>query len=250
MIPRDQRLRMARVGAVVGVLAFLVAGPMAWAHPRPHHFGNPELAYLRLPGSGAFWIINHLLLAAAGILGAATLVIIAALMWEGRTPVLTKLALASAVGSAGFSLGFFVVDGIAGREVALDWVAATGERKAEAFATGAAVAHVASALEIGLQLFFIGVTLLVYGFAVAGSGVFSRRLGYAGIAAGGAGIVTGVLHAAMGTRPATVYPFLVATAVGFLWIGVMGTAMGIEAEGLAAASPAGAVVARDATRAV
>jgi hypothetical protein len=223
---------------------------MAWAHPRPHDFGNPELAYLKLPGDGAFWIVDHLLLAAGGILGAATLVILATLMWEGRTPILTKLALASAVGSAGFSLGFFVVDGIAGREVALDWVAAVPERKADAFATGAAVAHVASALEIGLQLFFIGVTLLVYGFAVVGSGLFSRGLGYAGIAAGLGGVVTGVLHAAMGTRPATVYPFLTATALGFLWIAVMGAAMGLGAEGLAAAGPTGVVIADDANLAV
>jgi hypothetical protein len=100
MIAPDQRRRFARVGALVGVLAFFVTAPMAWAHPRPHDFGNPELAYLKLPGNGSFWIVDHLLLAAGGLLGAATLVILGTLIWDGRTPILTKLALASAVGTA------------------------------------------------------------------------------------------------------------------------------------------------------
>lgn len=214
--------QLARASGITGVLSLLVVAGAGWSHPRPHSFANPDLAYLQLvTGHRSWWIVDHLLLAAGGLLGAATLVLVAQVLWH-VSPLWARLGSAAAIASTGVTLAFFMVDGIAGREVALDWASAPPADREASFRAAGAVAQVASALEIGTQLFFFGITLLLFAAAAIQSRFFSRGLGYVGLAVGIAALATGISHAALGTRAATVYSFLTATVLGAAWIAAIG----------------------------
>jgi hypothetical protein len=107
------------------------------------------------------------------------------------------------------------VDGIALKRAVDAWVAAPAEQEAAAFAAAEAVRWI----EIGvnaLSYFLVGLTLVLYGLALAMGSHYPRWTGWLAVAAGVAFMVRGLLTSYRGFGSSI--PSLVALALFAVWL--------------------------------
>jgi hypothetical protein len=181
VIPERALLRMGAISIVVGVLLGLGVGAF--------HGGSQPWdleATLPLYAANRWWGLVHLSQFVADVLllfGFFALYRSLATTAEGLSTAMARLGMILAVVAEAIYGVNQAVDGIANKFVAEQWVSAPLAEKAEAFRIADAVRHI----EIGTSSIWVltgGISLLLFGLAIALGRTYPSLFGWAGIVLG------------------------------------------------------------------
>jgi hypothetical protein len=212
-----------RVGAGCAVAGPLLATLVNIVHarPSPSEVGEHE-AFLRLAAESGTWVPVHIGLIVAILLFVCGFIGLWYSMSEGPSAWLARIALSVALVSAALTLVQTSVD-LAIGQVADDWAAAPSAEKPTALRVGAALEDVDfMLLSVELMTFF-GLTVILFGLAVATSGRYPSWLGQVGAVSGIPSFLAGIVQAAVGEASiATLIGVPIAAASLSLWLMVVG----------------------------
>jgi|SRR5215210_7525772 len=188
-MPADRAfLRMGAVSMVLGLLLGIGVGFF--------HGGTPAddlRAVLPQVAANDYWVVVHL----AQFVGDVLLLVGFVALYRsitqgtstGASAALARMGIVVAVVAEGVYAINQAVDGIANKFVAQEWVGAAPAEKADAFRLADAVRHI----EIGTSSLWLlsgGITLLLFGLALALGRAYPRFLGWIAIAVGAGQIVS------------------------------------------------------------
>jgi hypothetical protein len=219
----DARMRLeaitTRIGAVafpLGVILLVVATAI---HPsREHPMDNPAV-FMEYAQSES-WIAIHFgqwvaaLLIIAGLLAVYYTLRIKAELGAG----VARFGVVAAVLTAAAFTMLQAVDGVTLKWAVDAWASAPAEQKTAAFAAAEAVRWTEYALQ-SFSSILLGLTLILYGLAIALGTVYPRWLGGVAAASGVAWIVHGLMVPYIGLFDSI--PRGVALILLFLWVFIM-----------------------------
>jgi hypothetical protein len=213
-----------RIGAVALPLAIIVIAVSEIFHPaREDPMDNP--AVFREYASSDLWTTVHLgeyfgfLLLLSGLVG----LYYSVSAGPGTGAGLAPFALAAAVTTAASFTVLQAVDGIALKRAVDAWVSAPIAQKAPAFAAAEAIRWIEIGMN-GLSYFLAGLTLFLYGMAIALGSVYPRWVGLIAAVSGAALMYNGVVIVAyQGFVPSTIK--LVGLLLLAVWAFVMAALM-------------------------
>ncbi|MGH2445132.1 MAG: hypothetical protein ACRDGD_03740 [Candidatus Limnocylindria bacterium] len=231
----------AIVGSLLGMVGNLIhpATPIGDAHGVAH----------TITGS-ADWTPIHVAIVFGIILMLGGLVALAHAVRGALAQALTRFALPAAAAGIAVGLVLVIVDGVAARQLAEEWAAATGEEQAIMLRIVSANETTNFALASLFNILFAGMTFILFGLAVATSTNFPRWFGWVVVLGGIESIVAGVIQADAGApMEATRLLTIIGPTIITLWLAVMGVLLVREAGrfGSADATNAGAVPAESAS---
>jgi hypothetical protein len=185
-----------RIGATAGIAGSIVAMVGNLHHPATPT-GDPE-GVARTIADSEIWVIDHLTIVIGLILMLGGLVAISRSITVGLPGSLSRLGQLAAV--AGVTVGLILVtlDGVAAKHLADAWATAPAGDQMVAVRILAAEETMNFALAALFNILFAGVTFILYGLAVARSGLFPRWLGWLAVAAGIGSVVVGFVQASTG----------------------------------------------------
>jgi hypothetical protein len=188
-MPADAALfRMGAISMVLGLLLGIGVSPFHGGTP-------PEDLQAILPQIAAndYWVVVHLAQFVGDVLMLFGFVALYRSIIEGAStgasPALARMGIVVAVVAEGVYAVNQAVDGIANKFVAQEWVSAAPAEKADAFRLADAVRHI----EIGTSSLWAlswGITLLLFGLALALGRAYPRFLGWIAIAVGASQVVS------------------------------------------------------------
>jgi hypothetical protein len=188
-MPADAALfRMGAISMVLGLLLGIGVSPFHGGTP-------PEDLQAVLPQIAAndYWVVVHLAQFVGDVLMLFGFVALYRSIIEGAStgasPALARMGIVVAVVAEGVYAVNQAVDGIANKFVAQEWVSAAPAEKADAFRLADAVRHI----EIGTSSLWAlswGITLLLFGLALALGRAYPRFLGWIAIAVGASQVVS------------------------------------------------------------
>jgi hypothetical protein len=188
-MPADAAL--FRTGAISMVLGLLLGIGVS-----PFHGGTPPedlQAILPQIAANDYWVVVHLAQFVGDVLMLFGFVALYRSIIEGAStgasPALARMGIVVAVVAEGVYAVNQAVDGIANKFVAQEWVSAAPAEKADAFRLADAVRHI----EIGTSSLWAlswGITLLLFGLALALGRAYPRFLGWIAIAVGASQVVS------------------------------------------------------------
>jgi hypothetical protein len=183
-----------RIGAVAFPLALIVYVVATAIHPsREDPMDNPAV-FMEYAQSDS-WIAVHfgqwlgVLLLFAGLVALYYSITTKS---EAGAAVLARFGLAAAVLTAASLTMLQAVDGVALKWAVDDWASAPADQEAAAFAAAEAVRWTEYALQSYSNI-LLGLTLILYGLAIALSTVYPRWLGWVAAGSGVAWIVHGLM---------------------------------------------------------
>ncbi|HEX2089939.1 MAG TPA: hypothetical protein VHI54_08460 [Actinomycetota bacterium] len=206
-----------RLGSAAGVLGSLLAMVGNLLHPATPT-GDPEGVARSIAESGA-WVAVHLLIIVGLIMMLGGLGAIALWIDGGLPGALARMGLVTAIAGVTVGLVLVIVDGVAAKHLADAWAAAPAEEKAAALRVVVGEETINFALASLFNILFAGVAFMLYGVAVASSGVHARWAAWLVAVAGAWSIPVGVVQAYVGesttfTRVATIISPTIIT----LWV--------------------------------
>jgi hypothetical protein len=216
-LDEGRNLRLAGALLVGGLVFFYIVTPL-W-HPGGQENNHPVI-FTKYAKSDA-WIAVHLLQFAAVLVQLAGFLVLYRLL-AVRREVLARCALGASIAAAATYAALQAVDGVALKHAVDAWVAASGPEKAIRFAD----AEIVRWTEWGFNGYFrllLGLAFVLFGVAIAVTGLVYRWLGLVSILAGLAYASVGVAVAYSGfEQPAAlVEPLLhLAFGVGVLVAGL------------------------------
>jgi len=188
-MPADAALfRMGAISMVLGLLLGIGVSPFHGGTP-------PEDLQAVLPQIAAndYWVVVHLAQFVGDVLMLFGFVALYRSIIEGASTgasaALARMGIVVAVVAEGVYAVNLAVDGIANKFVAQEWVSAAPAEKADAFRLADAVRHI----EIGTSSLWAlswGITLLLFGLALALGRAYPRFLGWIAIAVGASQVVS------------------------------------------------------------
>lgn len=188
-MPADAALfRMGAISMVLGLLLGIGVSPFHGGTP-------PEDLQAILPQIAAndYWVVVHLAQFVGDVLMLFGFVALYRSIIEGASTgasaALARMGIVVAVVAEGVYAVNQAVDGIANKFVAQEWVSAAPAEKADAFRLADAVRHI----EIGTSSLWAlswGITLLLFGLALALGRAYPRFLGWIAIAVGASQVVS------------------------------------------------------------
>jgi hypothetical protein len=210
-----------RVGAAAGIAGSLLAMVGNLLHPATPT-GDPE-GVARTIADSEIWVAVHLAIVLGLILMLGGLVAIARWITVGLPGALARLGQVAAV--AGITVGLILVtlDGIAAKHIAEAWATAPPEEEAAALRLVLAEETLNFSLAALFNILFAGVTFILYGLAVAWSGLRPRWLGWVVVVAGLGSMVVGLVQSYVGeSNPVTRILTIVFPTIITLWVVQMG----------------------------
>ena len=215
---RAERLT-SRIGAVsllLGAIVLVISTQLHPAHENP--MDNP--AVFREYAQSGLWIAVHLGQFLGFLLMIAGLVAVYYSLATRRdaAAAVARFGLATAVTTGASFTILQAVDGIALKRAVDAWVSAPADQQVASFAAAEAIRWI----EIGvasLSFVLVGLTLLLFGIALALSSVYPRWVGVIGAAAGVANLIRGVELSYQGFVPSIAE--LVGLALLALWALIM-----------------------------
>jgi hypothetical protein len=182
-------LRVAGALLIAGVVLEAIAEAL---HPSSVHPNNHAAVFAEYAKSDRFTAV-HIGQFFAIVVGlAGLLVLYRALALRGTTPVLARLAAAATTATGALFAVLQGIDGVALKHSVDVWVAASGVEKSQRFATAETVRW----LEWGANSYFrllLGLSLVLFGAAIARSSIVPRWLGGSAALAGVLFMVVGVI---------------------------------------------------------
>lgn len=185
-----------RIGSVSAILGGILAIIVNVFHPRTASIEQVE-PWLAMVAASGIWLGDHVAIIVPNLMLTGGLVAIAHSITEARGAAWAQLGLAGAIIGAAVLAVWIAVDGIATKAVADAWANAPTAEKAAAFRLGQAFLRVNVAL-FSVWLIAWGVTIALYGLAVATTTVYPRWLGVAAVLAGLGAALVGVAQALTG----------------------------------------------------
>ena len=184
--------KLGGIGAISGVIVLLVA---TFLHPMDAPPGDARAAFAEY-AADQLWVASHLgqLLGVALMCGG-----LLALTWQlraGRAGVWASFGAFGAAASLALSGALQAVDGVALKVMVDQWAAAGPDTKPLLFEAAFAVRQVEAGLASMVNVFF-GLTALMYAAALLSSGA-KRWLGWLGVIAGAATVLSGIVQAYAG----------------------------------------------------
>jgi hypothetical protein len=238
----DRRVfRIGGVAAVVGALFGMVGNLIHPVTP----VGDLE-GVARVIAGSEIWVPVHLVIVPGIVLMLGGLVAIRHSIRGGLAEVLARFGFTAAVMGATIGLILVILDGVAARQLAQEWASALTERRDLALGLVHANETINFALASLFNFVFAAVTFILYGLAVAMSGLYPRWLGWLAAGAGALSLAAGTIQASVGepTDASRVLTIIGPTIIT-LWLLVMGIlvlrkagdvparAVGVEARGAA-----------------
>ena len=182
----------ARIGAVLFLLALVVLVISTLLHPSHENpMDNP--AVFREYAQSNIWIAVHLgqFVGFLLVIGGLVALYFSLTTRADTAAAVARFGLAAAVTTGASFTILQAVDGIALKRAVDAWASAPPDQQVAAFAAAEAIRWI----EIGvnsLSFSLVGLTLVLYGIALALSGVYPRWLGWLAAAAGVAQVVRGL----------------------------------------------------------
>lgn len=212
-------IRIGALATIAGAVIFMIANII---HPRSPNIELNQAQIETVAGSD-IWLTDHLLLFLGGYLLLGGLVAIQRSITSGAGAAWAQLGYVSAVVSTSVLAVLMALDGITSKVVHNAWAVASGEERA----TALRLAEMMEEIDIGLFslyiIVFFGITLILYGLAVAMSDTYPKWLGWVAVVLAVASLVVGAVQAYSGLS-VLVTNILFASFSSFLtlWMLVMG----------------------------
>jgi hypothetical protein len=187
-------MRIGAVSAVVGSIIFAVSNIL---HPRSENVDDYS-AQLALIARSDIWVTDHLLL----ILG--IILMLAGLVAVGRSIVINPgatwahLGRIGAIVSTSLAVVLVGIDGPATKAVATAWLDAPASEQATALRIAETLEEIDADLFSIYVIAFLGLTLLLYGLAIAFSNVYPRWLGWFAVVIAVPSFVVGLVQVYQG----------------------------------------------------
>lgn len=213
-----QMFRIGGIAAVAGAILGMVGNLMHPATP----MNDPEGVAQVIADSGS-WVVMHTAIVIGIMLMLGGLVAIRHSIRGGMAEALARFGLAAGVAGVAVGLMLVTLDGVAAPQLAEEWAAAPPDQQA----TALALVHLQETLNFALaslfNLLFAGATFILFGLAVAFSGIYPRWLGWTVVSAGILSIPAGLIQALIG-EPSNASRILtiIGPTVITLWLLAMG----------------------------
>lgn len=207
----------AVVGAILGLVGNLV-------HPVTP-MNDPE-GVAEVIADSQIWVPVHLVIVLGIVLMLGGLIAIYHSIPAGIAGALARFGLFAAVAGVTIGLVLVILDGVAAPQLAEEWAKAPPDQQAVALS----LVHVNETINFAIaslfNLVFAGVTFILFGMAVALSGVYPRWLGWVVVLAGISSVGAGLIQAYTGeptdaSRVLTIFGPTILT----LWLLVMGVVL-------------------------
>jgi len=223
---------LARLGGVAALGGALFLFLSTLMHPLGADPSAPRAAFAE-HAADSLWVWSHLgQFAGLAMLGAA-LVALAATLEPGRAAAWGRIGLVGAAVMVALGAALQAVDGVALRVVVERWASAAGEARAPAFEAAFAVRQVEVGLASLLSL-VSGLTLAVFGVALALSARYPSWLGGLGLLGGLGMVAAGAAQASTGFSGLAMDLSMSASIVLLVWTVVVGLLMWRPASGFGA----------------
>jgi hypothetical protein len=212
-----------RIGAVVLLLGIIVILVAEFFHPaREHPMDNP--AVFREYAHSNIWTAVHLaqFFGFLMLLGGLIALYYSVGAEQGAGAGLAPFGLAAAVTTAASFTVLQAVDGVALKRAVDAWVSAPTDREAAAFSAAEAVRWTEMGMN-SLSFFLAGLTLFLFGLAIALGRVYPRWVGLMAAVSGALFMVNGVVVAYEGFGPSIIR--LVAILLLAVWTFIMAVVM-------------------------
>jgi hypothetical protein len=213
----------SRIGAVLFLLGLVVLVISTQLHPA-HENPMDNQAVFREYAQSDLWIAVHLAQFAGFLLviGGLVALYFSIAIRADAAAAIARFGLATAVTTGASFTILQAVDGIALKRAVDAWASAPPDQEVAAFAAAEAIRWI----EIGvnsLAFSLVGLTLVLYGVALAASRVYPRWIGWLAVAAGVAHLIRGVGVSYQGFVPSIAA--LIGLALLVLWTVVMAVLM-------------------------
>lgn len=220
---RSTRRALARLGEVVAPGGALVLFVSTLLHPLNSDPNAPRAAFAEYTADSV-WVWSHLgQFAGLAMLGAA-LVALAATLEPGRAAAWARIGVAGAASMVTVGAALQAVDGVALKVVVDRWASVTGEASASAFEAAFAVRQIEVGLASLLSL-VSGLTLTVFGVALALNARYPAWLGGLGLLGGIGTVASGAAQASTGFSGLAITISMLASIVLLVWTVVVGFLM-------------------------
>ncbi|MFQ5995530.1 MAG: DUF4386 family protein [Acidiferrobacterales bacterium] len=213
-------IQAGSLAAIIGVILLLI---FTFLHPLKADPGDAEAAFLEY-AADPYWVTIHLGQFFGVLLMVGALVALYDTLAKERAGWLARFGVVTAVVSLAATAVLQAIDGVALKAMVDNWADATPDHKPATFQAAFAVRQI----EVGmasLMAILFGITMLLYGFAIAASRIYPRWLGWVAVCAGAGTIAGGWItaHTGFSLRTMTIAaPFNLLMVV---WMVVMGVLM-------------------------
>jgi hypothetical protein len=210
--------RIGGVAAIVGSLLGMVGNLIHPVTP----IGDPE-GTARVIAESELWGPIHLAIVVGIVLMLGGLVALGRSIRGGLAGALARFGLVAAVAGAAIGLVLVILDGVAARQLAQEWAAASPERRELALGLVQANETINFALASLFNLVFAAATFILYGAAVAVGDAYPRWLGWVAVGAGVLSVGAGTIQESIGepTDASRVLTIIGPTVIT-VWLLVMG----------------------------
>ncbi len=213
-------IRIGAVAKITGALLLLVAMLM---HPMRADPNDAAAAFQEYAGE-ELWVTTHLGQFFGGVLMGVGLVATSQTLVKSQAAGLARLGLVGAVVTIGLIAVLQAVDGIALKAVVDAWAAAPPSEKATAFHAAFAVREIEVGIASLLGLVF-GVTMCLYGMAIALTDLYPSWLGWLAVLAGLLTAAGGLLMAYTGFSRLAMSVSMSSSSLVIVWFIIMGILM-------------------------
>ena len=214
-------VRVFRIGGVAAIVGSLLGMVGNLIHPVTP-IGDPE-GTARVIAESELWVPIHLAIVLGIVLMLGGLIALGHSIREGVAGALARFGAVAAVAGAVIGLVLVILDGVAARQLAQEWAAASPERRELALG----LVHTNETLNFALaslfNLVFAAITFILYGLAVALGDAYPRWLGWVAVGAGVLSVGAGTIQAWIGepTDASRVLTIIGPTVIT-VWLWVMG----------------------------
>jgi lipopolysaccharide export LptBFGC system permease protein LptF len=215
----DRRIYLlGGVAAIVGSLMGMVGNLIHPVTP----LDDPE-GVARVIAESDAWTAIHLVIVFGITLMLGGLVALYQSIRDSRAGALARLGLAAGIVGIAIGVVLVILDGVGAKQLADEWAIAPQDERATALRIVLANETINFALASSFNIVFAGATFILFGLAVATSGVYRRSLGLVVVVAGIASVGAGLIQAFVG-EPTTASRVLtiIGPTVITLWLLAIG----------------------------
>jgi hypothetical protein len=206
------------VAAIVGSLMGMVGNLIHPATP----LDDPE-GVARVIAESDAWTAIHLVIVFGIVLMLGGLLALNHSIRDGVASALARFGLAAAVVGIAIGVVLVMLDGVAAKQLADEWAKAPPEEQTVALRIVLANETINFALASSFNIVFAGATFILFGLAVAFSGVYQRWLGWVAVAAGIVSVGAGLIQAFTGEPTVASFVLtIIGPTVITLWLLVIG----------------------------
>jgi Domain of unknown function (DUF4386) len=224
----ETRYWLFRIGslcAIAGSVAAAVGNVLHPVTPRDDPVGVAQVI-----AESDEWTLIHVVIVLGVILMFMGLVAIGHSFGGGVGEALARLGIYSAAIGTTMGLATVILDGVGAKQLADQWAAAPESTKAAALSLVSMNETLNFALAGLFNLSFAGIPFILFGLAVALTGVYPRWLGWIAALAGVGSVAAGLVQAFTGEPTvASLVLTIIGPTIISLWVLVMGVLMARQA---------------------